>query len=383
MNASSPILAPIPDSHISSVASIQELRDRIKDLQLKETELFALVDKNVLNMYPSLFEGFQDGHIIAVPSGEPSKSMQSAEQVLAWMMKAKASRQCFILGIGGGVTTDLTGFVASLFKRGVRFGLIPTTLLGMVDASIGGKNGINIYLKDYDGSSKPLRMKNMAGTFYQPEFVIECPEFLNTLPIDELRSGETELLKTLLIFDGDAYRNAVSVLKSFSVNDYLSGGDRSGFDSAIEPLIIDSATLKERICAEDPHDHGIRRLLNLGHTYGHAIEEVYPDHCTHGSAVALGIELAMHFGVATGITPPDVCDSISADLDALKLPASKSLLSSNALDSAIAFDKKARQNNITFIFVQGIGDVVSHEVALKLLLCKNIQLWIDNDPRAL
>jgi len=374
MNASS----SLQDSRVSSAASIQDLRGRIKALQLKENELFALVDKNVLNIYPSLFDGFQDGHIIAVPSGESSKSMQSAEKVIAWLMKEKASRQCFILGIGGGVTTDLTGFVASIFKRGVRFGLIPTTLLGMVDASIGGKNGIDIYLKDYDGSNKPLRMKNMAGTFYQPEFVVECPEFLNTLPIDELRSGETELLKTLLIFDGNAYKNAVTILKNFSVDDYLSGGDRSGFDSAIEPMIIDAATIKERICAEDPHDHGIRRLLNLGHTYGHAIEEVYPGHCTHGSAVALGIELAMHLGVATGITPPEVCDSISADLDALKLPASKSILSSTALDSAIAFDKKARQSDITFIFVQGIGDVVSHEVALKLLLCKNIRIWIDN-----
>ncbi len=202
-----------------------------------------------------------------VPSGESHKSLQTAEQLWKKLNDAGADRKSCLVILGGGVLTDLGGFVAATFRRGMPFVSIPTSLLAMVDAAIGGKTGVNL------GS-----MKNHVGVFALPDAIFIDPKFLQTLPPQELKSGFAEILKHGLIANKDYWEDAIQI-------DEIA-------PEFVAPLIAESVRLKESIVAQDPTEKGIRKALNFGHTVGHALESIRLNSSAplmHGEAVALGM----------------------------------------------------------------------------------------------
>ena len=210
-----------------------------------EPELFVVYDANVAWVASQLTEALPVRASMALETSEEGKTLETVQALERWLLQEDASRSALLLAVGGGITTDLVGFAAAIYKRGIRYANVPTTLLAQVDAAIGGKTGVNL-----DG------YKNMLGAFRMPEFTVLEAAFLRTLPAREFRCGLAELLKTFLIGNGPAYTALVSSLK------------KPDFEDAIRR----AAAIKARIVAEDPEEHGVRAKLNLGHTFGHAIK---------------------------------------------------------------------------------------------------------------
>lgn len=237
------------------------------------TSLFITVDSNTRQFcLPLLIKAnsdLNDSVIIEIPPGETEKNISSLENILTVLMKKGADRNCMILNLGGGVLSDLGGFAASVYKRGIRFVNIPTTLLSMADASMGGKTGINF-----------LDKKNSIGTFSNPSAVFIFPPFLDTLSPKEIRSGYAELFKHIILSDE-------------SKLNYMLSNSATCFDgSNLFRLIEDSVRFKMEVTTEDFKEEGRRKILNFGHTFGHALESfsqkgVRP--LRHGEAIAAGI----------------------------------------------------------------------------------------------
>ncbi|MBE0653248.1 MAG: 3-dehydroquinate synthase, partial [Bacteroidales bacterium] len=221
-----------------------------------------LADANVLKFHAGRIGQFP---VISIPSGEKSKSMESYASVFQQMMDMNVDRSWFLVGVGGGITTDLAGFVASTYFRGIRFGFVSTTLLGQVDASIGGKNGINF--KGY---------KNLIGVIRQPDFVLCDTTLLKTLPKKEFIGGFAEIIKYAFIYRKDLYPYLV---------EHLSGALEFD-DEILKYLVKESVLTKVNIVSGDEFETGDRKLLNFGHTFGHALEKLYG--ISHGEAVAIG-----------------------------------------------------------------------------------------------
>ncbi len=280
----------------------------------------ALVDENVARLYALPFEH------VAVPSGEASKTLGTVEILLQRLIALGADRQTFLLGIGGGVTTDIAGFVASIYMRGVAYGLVPTTLLGQVDAAIGGKNGVNI------GG-----FKNMAGRFGEPEFVLCDVAFLDTLPERDMRSGMAEVVKAAIVGDAELF-------------DMLERGDGD-----LREIVRRAVAVKTAIVGRDRHESGERRLLNLGHTTGHAIEKVAPGRYLHGEAVSIGMVAAAQMAVARGMLSDADAVRIEALLATLGLPTDTNL-DPATLHEAMRVDKKAAAGAIRFVLPTKIGE---------------------------
>ena len=277
--------------------------------------------------------------ILWIRASEQEKTLATVERIIAQLLDLQADRDTMLIGVGGGIVTDITGFVAAIFKRGLRFGLVPTTLLAQVDAAIGGKNGVN-----FD------RFKNMVGTFRQAEFVYVDTDFLRTLPPRELRCGAAEMLKTFLLADAEAYEAAVKVFSGPSP------------EQVPVRLVRRAGEIKYAIVEQDPEDHGIRQLLNLGHTFGHAIEKLSGGTVAHGEAVAMGIILASR--LAESMRPVEdvqgqksdnsLTDRLITDFKACGLPT-ESPYAAQALAEAMAKDKKADGGIIHFIVPKAIG----------------------------
>ncbi len=267
--------------------------------------------------------------------------MQALER---WLLQEDASRGALLLAVGGGITTDLVGFAAAIYKRGIRYANVPTTLLAQVDAAIGGKTGVNL-----DG------YKNMLGAFRMPEFTVLEAAFLRTLPVREFRCGLAELLKTFLLGDGAAYGALVSSLKSAQNND----------ERGIEDDIRRAAAIKARIVAEDPEEHGVRAKLNLGHTFGHAIEHEARLHgadITHGEAVAMGIVLAAELSERLGLAQKGLSAQLKADFSRLGLPVDCPYPVEDLVE-ALRKDKKAvAGGKVKFVLLRAPGDVVLQEL---------------------
>jgi 3-dehydroquinate synthetase len=261
-----------------------------------------------------------------------------------WLLQEDASRSALLLAVGGGITTDLVGFAAAIYKRGIRYANVPTTLLAQVDAAIGGKTGVNL-----DG------YKNMLGAFRMPEFTVLEAAFLRTLPAREFRCGLAELLKTFLLGDGAAYGVLVSSLKSAQNND----------ERGIEDDIRRAAAIKARIVAEDPEEHGVRAKLNLGHTFGHAIEHEARLHgadITHGEAVAMGIVLAAELSERLGVAQKGLSAQLKADFSRLGLPVDCPYPVEDLVE-ALRKDKKAvAGGKVKFVLLRAPGDVVLQEL---------------------
>lgn len=302
-----------------------ELLDRV----LPKGRTIIITDANIDRLYPNIVRRYE--HII-VGQGEACKSLQTVDRVYRELMALGADRSTFILGIGGGIVTDIAGFVAATYMRGVEFGFISTTLLGQVDASIGGKNGVNV--ADY---------KNMVGTFRQPRFVISDVEMLRTLPKRELRAGMAEVVKSAIIDDAMLFER----LERCGEDIYDSMAD-------MQNVMMGAVAVKARIVAEDEREGGARRLLNLGHTLGHAIEKCTHD-VNHGEAVAIGLSLIAHAAVRRGMMVEENASRIDSVLAKLGFDLQIPVNIADVLRE-VKHDKKKIDNMLRVVFPVTIGE---------------------------
>lgn len=266
-----------PEKIVFIPSALKHLRAFLEGRNCAPEDIFVLTDENTANFclpeLPDLVHDVPREQLIKIPAGEKSKSLRNAEKIYRLLMERAATRQSLLVNLGGGVITDLGGFVASTFKRGVSFVHIPTSLMGQVDAAIGGKTAVNL-----DG------IKNQLGTFSFPEQVLIYTGFLKTLPEEELLSGFAEVIKHALIADR-------------SYLEYLLEQDLHNPGTDWETIVKRSVEIKSDIVLQDPYDFGVRRKLNFGHTFGHAIETCMQrkgGSVSHGQAVAAGMICESH-----------------------------------------------------------------------------------------
>jgi 3-dehydroquinate synthase len=277
---------------------------------------------------------------VAVPPGESSKSVSVFEQVCEALIAARIERNDLVIALGGGVIGDLAGFAASAVRRGLDFIQVPTTLLAQVDSSVGGKTGIN---------SK--QGKNLIGAFHQPILVLADTALLDTLPERQFRAGYAEVAKYGLLGDADFFAWLETNWK-----DIFAG------TAAREHAIAVSCRTKAMIVSRDERENGERALLNLGHTFGHALEAAagFSDRLLHGEAISIGMALAFQYSAKKGLLPEADAERAVRHLSATGLPVKISDFSNEKLDAdrlmdLIAQDKKVKRGTLTFILVRGIG----------------------------
>lgn len=307
-----------------------------------EKNVFVVYDRNIESLALKIAKGRPS---LAIVADEIHKNMDSIVLICRWLLEQGADRDAVIYAVGGGVTTDMVGFAASIYKRGVSYVNYPTTLLSQVDAGIGGKTGVN--LDAY---------KNIIGVINSPAETRILPESLETLPDRELRSGAAEMLKSFIIDNRNGnYEKAVSVLSE----------DRPSLD-ALSPLIEAAADVKRRIVEQDPYEKGLRRLLNLGHTYAHAIEWYQhsiqtSNPMTHGEAVAAGMIKAARMSANMGIADKALVTRLEAGFRACHLPTELPC-PEDALEKALWKDKKAENGKIHFVLIKSIGNVIVEDL---------------------
>ena len=293
--------------------------------------IIFLVDANILKTHRRQIPGDK---IIEIPSGEPAKTLETIHEIYERFFQFRLDRESFVVGVGGGVTCDLTGFAASTYLRGVPFGLAPTTLLAQVDAAFGGKNGVNFQA-----------YKNLIGTFTQPDLVLVDFDFLKTLPVREIRSGLAEVVKHALIADPELF---------IFLEQHLTG--LLALDEAtVRRIVADSIRIKMAIVQEDEREKNERRKLNFGHTFAHALEKAYQ--LSHGEAVAWGMLVAAELSVRKGLLPAEGFERLRNLLAALKFSALIGLDRAGLID-AVHRDKKGVGETIHFILLEKIGRAV-------------------------
>lgn len=299
----------------------------------KYHSVYMVYDRNV-EEYADRIAGEENIEAaMSIEGGEGFKDIETVLDICRFLLGVGAEKDALLLAVGGGTVTDAAGLAASLYKRGIRVAFIPTTLLSMVDAAYGGKNGVNL-----DG------YKNMVGTFLKPEFVHRDVSVLKTLPRREFVSGSAELLKTFLIGSESLYEEAVGVLSA----------DEIDMD-ALDRLIGEAVKIKESIVAADPFDTGERHKLNLGHTFAHAIEWYQSttgasDPMTHGEAVAVGIIQA------AAMCDESLAGRLKADFASCGLPVELPC-PIGELMPAMSKDKKNSEGRIGYVLLEKIGKV--------------------------
>ena len=299
-----------------------------------------------------------------VEASEENKSLETVMEICSWLLEQGADRDALVLAVGGGITSDMVGFAASIYKRGVKFAYVPTTLLAMVDAAIGGKTGVN--LQTY---------KNILGVIRQPEFTYISAQMLESLSHRDFLSGAAEILKTFLIQDDGNYAEAVSVLSAMNrrcCELMVEGMDEadawkecvSGSTVDLTHLICAAARVKAGVVSRDQFENGERRKLNLGHTFAHAIESLalkYENDMTHGEAVAMGILLAAELSEKLTVRRREydaafIYHKLEDDFFACGLPISNPFRVQE-MAAAMKKDKKAEGGKVHFVLPAFIGDV--------------------------
>ena len=318
---------------------------------LKANRVAVVTDENVYGLHGKVLEAALsdfETHMIVRPAGESQKSFDGLQAVLDALFKAGFDRNDTVIAFGGGVIGDLTGFAASVFKRGCQFIQIPTTLLSQVDSSVGGKTAIN---NQYG--------KNLIGAFYQPKLVLADTSVLKTLPERELKAGYAEVVKYGLLGD-----------RSFF--DWL---DENGQDvlalktEAIAQAVAVSCETKARIVAADERERGERALLNLGHTFAHAleIEAGYSGNLLHGEAVSAGMEMAFEFSAAQKLCAPEDATKVKSHFSKLGLTSINDVASllgdPHKLLSHMDQDKKNEGGALTLILARAIGEAFVQKAA--------------------
>jgi len=322
----------------STILVGESMRSLKKYVPLERT--VVITDENVRRHYQ---KDFPPCEVIEIGSGEKVKTLESVREIYQKLTEIEADRSSFIVGIGGGVVSDITGFVASTYMRGLEFGFVSTTLLSQVDASVGGKNGVNL-----DG------YKNMVGVFKQPQFVICDINLLKTLPEKELLSGFAEIVKHAVIGDPHLFS-------------YIQENYKKGFSldaGVIKKLVSDSIVIKSSIVNRDEKEKGERRKLNFGHTFGHAIEKTTG--ISHGEAVSAGMVIASRLSRQMGYLSMEETEKIEILLKKLRLPVRLQIDYGRVID-ALGKDKKRNGVSINFVLLKAIGHAFVEEISINEL----------------
>lgn len=300
----------------------------------------VITTKNVLGLYGKRLKEQLDKTcdsilILTVPDTEKSKDAKLAFKLIEKITRFDTKKNIFLVAFGGGVVGDLTGFIAAIYKRGVAYIQIPTTLLAQIDSSIGGKTALDTAFG-----------KNLVGAFYQPRFVLSDIEFLKTLPDNQIRAGLSEAVKYAIIKDSslfDFIKKNLPRIKS------LESG-------ALSRVIRTCATIKARIVALDEFDRkGTRMILNFGHTFGHAIEAAYGYKISHGEGVAIGMVCAARLSVELGLLEEKTARAIKGLITKIGLPTKTQKMKLEAICNALSHDKKFSQGSNRFVLLEKIG----------------------------
>ena len=306
-----------------------------------EQEPVLIIDEHVNFHHHNIFEPFRSA---IIPPGESHKTLQTVEKLYRDLIALEADRATLVVGVGGGLATDVAGFVASTFLRGTPFGFISTTLLGQVDASIGGKNGVNL-----DG------YKNMVGCIRQPSFVWCDLSLLGSLDNREYVSGIAEVIKYGLIRD-------------YSFMEYVEGhmdGILEKEPGVLEHVVSTSAGIKTEVVQKDENESDLRRILNFGHTIGHAIER--SKGILHGEAVGMGMVFASRLSRSLGLLSSLELDRVEKLVLAAGLPVSMEL-NPDEIYQNIRKDKKKRGEEVHFVLLKGLGSTLVRPIALTELI---------------
>ena len=313
-----------------SISHLKEIVDN------KNTIL--ITDENVFSHHPKRFKNW---NTIVLKPGEEYKIQATVDSIIEQLIEMEADRKTTLVGVGGGVITDLTGYVASVYMRGIRFGFVPTTLLSLVDASIGGKNGIDVGV-----------YKNMVGVIRQPSFILHDLAFLNSLPESEWRNGFAEIIKHACIKDAAMFRELEKNDPSFY--------QRRKKETSL--LIQRNALIKTKVVQQDEFEQGDRKLLNFGHTLGHALENQYE--LSHGEAIAIGMTYAASLSrQLKGFKQPQRVISV---LEKYGLPTFAQFDKDKVIN-VLKMDKKKTKDAINFILLEKIGKALIQSIPINQL----------------
>ena len=317
------------DGGISTVV-IGPILDDLEHFLPKDKKVIVITDSSVYQYYRLLIDRYEG---IVIGLGEENKTLDTLEGIYSELIAMGADRESFILGFGGGIVTDIAGFAASTYMRGLRFGFVATTLLAQVDASVGGKNGVNC-----DG------YKNMVGTFNQPEFVLCDSSVLKTLPEREFRGGLAEIFKSGLIRDAGLFE----LFEKHTFEEFRNDG------RLLQEAITRAVKVKKSIVDADEKEHGERKLLNLGHTLAHAIEKSTRQF-QHGEAVAIGLVMIANLSVRMGMLHEKDSQRIKQVVERMGLPTDSGI-PLDTLFEALKSDKKKDADSVSLILLNRIGN---------------------------
>ncbi len=337
---------------------IAPIRESITEFLQKTTysKVIVIADTHTRKHCYELLKSTLPRHVlVTVPSGESHKTMATCDTIWSAMTKAELDRHAVTLNIGGGVIGDMGGFCAAVYKRGIDFVQIPTTLLSQVDASVGGKLGI-----DFQG------FKNHLGVFTQPKRVLIDPIFLETLPSRELRSGFAEVIKHCLIADADKWEEIR----------HLDLEEQSWPD-----LIAHSVAVKKNIVAQDPTEKGIRKILNFGHTLGHAVETYFlaqspKQRLLHGEAIAAGMVMEAYLAYRKKMIPRQTLEQVEEFVFSIYGKAGIQRSDTDAIVSLTKQDKKNRGQEVRFSLLDGIGSCAYDIVVTPAEMRKAISYYL-------
>ena len=296
-----------------------------------------LIDENIYGLHAEKFSGYQ---VIRFAAGEKNKKQHTVDQIIADLIQLEAGKDAYLIGVGGGVVTDITGYVAAVYMRGVSFGLVPTSILAMVDAAIGGKNGIDVGV-----------YKNMVGTIRQPDFIFYDYSFLKTLPVEEWVNGFAEIIKHACIKDALMF----SMLERYSLHDFQAD------ETLIAEIIEKNVAIKTGIVARDEFEKGERKLLNFGHTVGHAIENLCQ--LPHGHAISIGMVSACILSERFNGLHFDEAKKVIQLLSRYHLPVDIEADHEKVFE-VLKMDKKRAGDAINFILINKIGNAVIRPIPL-------------------
>ena len=309
----------------------------LKNIADKKSAII-ITDDNVFTAHKNKFRGY---NCIVLKPGEEFKIQTTVDSIIETLIKMQADRKSVLVGVGGGVITDLTGYVASVYMRGIRFGFVPTSILALVDASIGGKNGIDVGV-----------YKNLVGIIRQPSFILHDVSLLQSLPQSEWENGFAEIIKHACIKDVAMFKQ----LQNASLQDYMKNRTQ------LTELIKRNAFIKIKVVQKDEFEKGDRRLLNFGHTLGHAIETQYE--LLHGQAISIGMTYACHISEQlAGFTQTEQVVNL---LEQYNLPTYAAFDKKKVFE-VLKMDKKRIKKEMNFVLLDKVGKAVVKAVDLKKL----------------
>jgi 3-dehydroquinate synthase len=297
-----------------------------------------VTDENIFNAH---WRKLKDWKTIVLQPGEENKIQSTVDSIIQQLIGYGADRKSVLIGLGGGVVTDITGYAASIYMRGIRFGFVPVSLLAMVDASIGGKNGIDV---------GPY--KNLAGTIRQPEFLLYDSSFLKSLPNTEWVNGFAEIIKHACIKDAKLFRE----LEANNLRHYKNDKE------ALSKLVQKNAVIKSNVVMEDEFEHGERKLLNFGHTWGHAIETNYA--LPHGHAVSIGMVMACR--LSEQLNGFKGTDRVVELLEKYGLPVEMEVDKKKVFE-VLKMDKMKVNTSMNYILLNDIGNAVIKSIPIEKL----------------